>query len=411
MNILYIHQYFLTRSDAGSARSYEYARYLADKGHRVTVITGSRNYQSGNTIEGYTGKLSFKKEIDGITVIYLKVLLSYRKSFLYRLLNFLTFMMLSTFAGLRAGKCDIILATSPPLTVGAPGYILSRVKRASFVFEVQDLWPEIPVALGALKNRPLIKLSEWSESFFYRKAVKIIAVTGGIYLRLLERGIPEGKIELVTQAADIDLFKPDNKSNSFREELGLKGEFVALYAGALYLISGLEIIIEAAGILQDERGIVFVLVGDGKDRERLIRLKESYSLENVLFVAPKPKAEIPKVMAAADVCLITAKNLLGADMICPNKLFDYLACGRPVLVNFPGEVKELLERTETGVFVEPGNPQAVAEAILALKNSPARCEQMGRNAREVAVRDYSRERLAAKLEQVLASCNPKKPEQ
>jgi len=402
MNVLYIHQYFQTREHAGGTRSYEFAKYLVGQGHNVTVLSGAMHYSSGTTPEPYKGKVLVKEKVEKIHVVRVGMPFSYKRSFASRILSFLYFMLVSILAGLRVRHVDVVFATSTPLTVGVPGYVLSRVKRVPFVFEVRDLWPASAVAVGALRSRALIRISEWAEAFFYRKARIVIALTRGIYSALCEKGIPVEKVQLITHGADVDLFRPLPKNNAVRTELSLQGKFVATYTGAHGLANGLDVVMEAARLLRHETGIAFLLVGDGAEKGTLVKLAEDYALDNVIFLDPRPKSQIPEVLAAADLCLMILRNLQVFQTACPNKFFDYLAAGRPVLVNFLGEVKEMLEERGAGVFVQPDDPHAMAQAILELEGDPARCAEMGRKARELAM-DFAREKQARKLESVLRS--------
>jgi glycosyltransferase involved in cell wall biosynthesis len=401
LRIIYIHQYFTTPKEAGGTRSYEKARYLVEQGHKVTMITGSRSYQTDRVLERCRSRWSVCEEIDGIDVVWVGIPFSYHRSFSWRLLGYLAFAVLSTIVGPGIHSADVVFATSTPLTVGVPGYLLSRLKGVPFVFELRDLWPEVPVALGVLRNPLLIKAARWAESFFYAKAARIIVFTQGARARLLERGLSPQKVVFISPGADVELFRPADKHNAFRAELGLDNKFVVLYAGALGLVDGLEYVLEAARILRNQPDVAFVLIGDGKEKENLISLKEHYGLSNVIFVPARPKEQIPAVVAAADVGLMPVRNLKIFEMACPNKLFDYMACGRPVLVNVAGEFKELLEAGDAGLYVSPDDPQAMAAAILSLKADPARCERMGRNARLLAERDYDRRNQAKKLEALL----------
>ena len=402
LRILYLHQYFSTRAGTAGTRSYEFARHLVREGHEVAVVTGlSDRTTIADCAEASSGLIS-RNALDGIEVVVLGIRYSNEMSHLRRMVSFGMFPLLATWAGLTVGKLDLVLATSTPLTIGVPGYVVSRLRRVPFVFEVRDLWPEAPVALGVLKNRVLIGVAGWAEAFFYAKAHTVIAVTKGIHDTLRHRGIPEAKLELITHGADVDLFKPSPKNNAVRAELGLQGKFVAGYTGAHGLANGLNIVIEAARLMRDHPDVILLLMGDGAHKANLVRLAEEYGLENVIFLDPRPRSQMPEVLAAIDLCLQILKNVPYFEKACPNKLFDYLAAGRPVLVNLPGEVQRMLEDSGAGIFVQPDDPHGMAQAILELKANPTRCAEMGRKARELAM-DFAREKQAQKLESVLRS--------
>ena len=402
MKILYLHQYFSTRAGTAPTRSYEFARHLVRKGHDVTIVAGlSERTRIGDWAEASRGLIN-RGTIEGIEVVVLRVGYSNEMGYLRRMVSFTMFMLLAVWAGLRVGKVDLVFATSTPLTIGIPAYVISRLRRVPFVFEVRDLWPAAPVALGVLKNTALIKMAEGLEAFFYDKARIVVAVTKGIYKALRESGIPEEKLELITHGADVNLFRPLPKNNAVRAELSLQRKFVATYTGAHGLANGLDAVIETARLLRDETGIAFLLVGDGAHKSNLVKLAANYGLKNVIFLDPRPRSNMPEVLAATDLCLTIFRDLPIFEMYGPNKLFDYLAAGRPVLVNFRGEAKEMLEERGAGVFVQPDDPHGMAQAILELKANPTRCAEMGRKARELAM-DFAREKQAQKLESVLRS--------
>jgi len=372
------------------------------KEHQVTVVTGLSGRSTIADWAELPGGPIHSGIVDGIEVVVVRIRYSNEMGYLRRMVSFTMFMLLATWAGLRVGGVDLVFATSTPLTIGIPGYVISRLRRVPFVFEVRDLWPAAPVALGVLKNRALIKIAEGLEGFFYDKARIVVAVTKGIYKALREGGIPDEKLELITHGADVNLFKPAPRNNPLRTELGLQGKFVVGYSGAHGFANGLGLVIETALLLREETEIFFLLVGDGAHKSNLVKLAADHGLQNVIFLDPRPRSNMPEVLAATDLCLTIFRDLPIFEMYCPNKFFDYLAAGRPVLVNFRGEAKEMLEEKGAGLFVRPGDPHSMAQAILKLNSDPARCAEMARNARELAM-DFAREKQVHKLESVLRS--------
>jgi glycosyltransferase involved in cell wall biosynthesis len=401
VNVLYLHQFYVTPEEPGSSRSYAMVCHLVEKGHKVTLVTGSKNYYLDRPAGKQNGRLISREDQDGLTILRVGIFFSYQKSFWGRFVTFLNFMVLAFAAGVGSGPADVVFATSPPLTVGLPGWALSVWKRAAFVFEVRDLWPESAVALGVLKSRVLIRMASALETFFYRRARRIVCLTRGILEDIRRRGFPEGKLALVSHGADVDVFRPAERQNSFRRELGLGDRFVALYAGAFGVANGLELVLEAAHLLREEKDIVFVLVGNGQAEAGLKARAAELGLPNVLFTGLRPKSEVPAVLAAADAGLMILRDIPLFRTACPNKLFDYMAAGRPVLINFSGEARELVERSGCGIYVRDSKPEALAEAVRRLRDDPAERETMGRRARELAVAEYARPLQAARFEQVL----------
>jgi glycosyltransferase involved in cell wall biosynthesis len=401
MNVLYLHQFFVTPEEPGSSRSYAMVRHLVESGHRVTLIAGAKNYYSDRPSGRSGGRWITREERDGLTILRVGIFFPYQKTLWIRFITFLNFMVLAFVAGLRTGAADVVFATSPPLTVGLPGWLLSVWKRAAFVFEVRDLWPETAVTIGLLRNRLVIHLATAFEELFYRRAARIICLTRGILERLRSRGVPEEKLALVSHGADVEFIQPGDRRNSFRRELGLEDQFIAVYAGAFGMANGLELVLEAADLLRTEPDVVFVLVGNGNAEAGLRAEAKRRALPNVVFTGLRPKSEIPGVLAAGDAGLMILRPNLLVGTACPNKFFDYLAAGRPVLINFSGEARELVERAGAGLYIRDSRADALADAVRYLRDNPAEREAMGCRARRLAVEEYARPRQTARFEQVL----------
>jgi len=396
LKILYIHQYFTTREGSSGTRSYEFSKYLISQGHRVTMISGISELKHLKCLN--RKKLILKINIEGIDTIVININYSNYMGFIRRIWAFFLFMVLSTYVCLKAKKHDLVFASSTPLTVGIPAVIVSKTGRIPFIFELRDLWPEFAVAFGALKNKFLIKIFEILEYYIYRNARKIVVISKWIQKRLIEKKISADKLTFIPIGADISLFVPSPKENCFRAELELSGKFVVLYVGAHGKVNDLRRILDAAIKLKQRNDIVFIFVGDGKEKSDLVKQSEKYQLKNVIFLDAMPRLELPKIIAAADVCLISGKNTYAVKASFSNKLFDYLSTGRPTLINFDSDTSILLEKHQAGISVEPDNPKAMAGMILKLKDNPKWCEEMGKNARRLAEKKFDRIKLAEKLE-------------
>jgi colanic acid biosynthesis glycosyl transferase WcaI len=401
--ILYLTQYFPPEVGATQTRAHEMARYLVGRGHHVTVVTEVPNHPSGIIPPAYRRKLYTREKMDGIDVIRVWVKASPEKSFRTRMLFYISYMVNAALAGagLARGRYDVIVATSPPLFVGAAGLALSVLRRTSFVFEVRDLWPESAVALGELRHPRAIALAGKLERMCYNRARRIVVVTRGIQQRLEERGFGD-KVVLIPNGANTDLFRPDPEAGSaLRTELGLTGKFLVLYAGIHGLAQGLATVLRAAQQLEDVPDAHFVFVGEGPKKAELLELKDRLGLTNVTMLPERPRHEMPAFLSAADVALVPLRKLELFEGAVPSKMFDAWACGCPVLLSIDGEARRVLEQAGGGLYVESENPAQMAQALARLENDRAGLRCAGEKARNFVEAHYARDRLAARLEEVL----------
>jgi glycosyltransferase involved in cell wall biosynthesis len=297
----------------------------------------------------------------------------------------------------------VVFASSTPLTIGIAGLLTARAKRVPFVFEVRDLWPAVPVALGALRGGPVVGTAEWLERRLYDGAERIVVLSDGARAELRRRGIPGEKLVFIPNAADLDVFRPGVVDESFRAPLGLGDRFVALYAGAMGRANGLDQLVDAAEALRrwGDTRVTIVAIGDGGERPRLEERARELGLENLLFLPPVPKEQLAGVVGAADVTLTIFAPHPILETNSPNKFFDSLAAGKPVVVNLGGWLRSLVEDHDAGVWVPGGNPEALAGALSALAANPQRVEQMGGNARALAEREFARDDMADRLARAL----------
>ena len=399
MRILYLHQYYQTRASYGITRSYELARYLVSRGHQVTVVTGDRSYQSGERIARNQRAWITTEEHEGIRVVTVGVLFSYRKSFLHRAGAFAAYALLSAWAALRTGPADVVLATSPPLTAGVAGLVAGLLKRAPFVFEVRDLWPEVIEELGVVRQRlPLAVLDAMARLTYYG-ARRVVAVTPGIRRWLLEkRGLSADKVDLVTQGADLDLF-PEPDRSAARARLGLGDEFVVVYAGALGIANKIDVVLEAARHMSDRA--LFLIIGEGMEKKRLQALAAEWGLDRVKFLPGMARQDIVGHLTAADVGLVSLRSCPVFGTALPNKFFDYLGAGLPVVVNFPGDLAELVEQEGIGRYGGDNDPVRLAQTLAELERDAAGRAEMGRRARVLAETTFRRDAQSQRLEEIL----------
>jgi glycosyltransferase involved in cell wall biosynthesis len=393
MHILIIHQAFASMDEPGGTRHYELARYLVSRGHQVTVIASPVSYITGTTTVP-SGSSS-----QGVTVLRTRVYSAHHKSFLHRVLAFFSFMLSSFWTGLGVKHVDLVWGTSPPIFQGVTAWALARLKRAKFLFEVRDLWPQFAIAVGVLRNPLLIRLSEWLERWLYRSADQIM-VNSPAYVAHVEQRGGRG-VELIPNGADPSMFDPAANGEAFRQDHGLAGKYVVMYAGAHGMSNDLGVVLEAAGLLQDAPHIEIALVGDGKEKSTLVQQAARMGLTNVCFLAPVPKSGMGAALAAADACLAILKPLDEYKTTYPNKVFDYMAAGRPVVLAIDGVIRQVVEAAGCGLFARPGDPAALAEAIRKLAADPEQGRRMGLAGRLYLEQHFSRERMAQKLVSLL----------
>ncbi|MGD8787139.1 MAG: glycosyltransferase family 4 protein, partial [Phycisphaerales bacterium] len=316
MHILYIHQHFATPAGSTGTRSYEFARRWVTAGHKVTLITGQYDIGGLET----KGALYEKQNIEGINVIIVGSRYSNKQSYLRRIMSFLSFCFLSIYTGLRTKNVDVVYATSTPLTVGIPAMFIKWFKHIPFVFEVRDQWPEIPIELGILTNKFLIRILLWLEKSIYRSCSSIVALSPGQAEGVKNALTKEKPITVIPNSCDTDIFSPEIESPAVRQSW--KNKFVLLHAGAMGKVNELDFIIDAAEILKDDSDIIFMLIGDGNQKPALESRAKKLGLTNVEILPSVPRYELPEFYAAADVGLVIIGNYPTIEHNSANKFFD-----------------------------------------------------------------------------------------
>lgn len=399
MHILIIHQAFASINEPGGTRHHELAQVLTARGHRVTVVASPVSYLTGSPSRVARGE-------GDITILRASVYSAHHKSFPHRVLAFLSFMLSSFWIGLGVKNVDVVWGTSPPIFQGVTAWALARLKGAKFLFEVRDLWPRFAIAVGVLRNVWLIHASEWLERTLYRSADRVI-VNSPAYVSYV-KGIalsggwkPKSKawnVELVPNGADPSMFDPADDGVDFRQAHHLTEKFVVMYAGAHGMSNDLEVVLEAARQLaEDTPEAEIVLVGDGKEKSALMARAAAMSLPNVTFLPSVPKTGMAEALAAADACIAILKPLEEYKWTYPNKVFDYMAAGRPVALAIDGVIREVVEAADCGLFAAPGHPSALAEAIRQLARDRQRSRAMGLRGRAYLEAHFSRETMAENL--------------
>jgi glycosyltransferase involved in cell wall biosynthesis len=392
VHTLLIHQAFTTPNDAGGTRHYELAQCVIANGDRFSVVASDFGYLSAKRTAGsVTGR---EELVDGIHVLRVATSRSSHRGMAGQLLSFLTFAASSLVAGLRVRNVDVVLATTPPIFQAVTAWMIAALRRRPLILEIRDLWPEFIIDMGKLKNPLVIAVARRLERFLYRKADSFI-VNSPAYVGYLEsKGVARDRIAFVPNGVSPEMFSDDGdvavNADAIRARYGLTGKFVAMYAGAMGPANDLDVLLDAAAQLREDERIHIVLVGDGKQRKQLEASAEARSLRNVTFAGAQSKGDMRAFLHAADVCVATLQNIAMFRMTYPNKVFDYLAAARPVVLGIDGVIREVVERAEGGLFVNPGDSRAMANAIRQLADEPERCRTMGERGRAYVRQHFNR---------------------
>jgi len=397
VDILLIHQAFCGPQDPGGTRHYELAQRVVAMGHRFTVITSEHSYLTGR-------KKTAPPDQAEIDLHMAPAIGGWHQSYFNRMLAFMSFMLTSIFTALRVQDPDVVIGTSPPMFQACSAWAVAAIRHRPFVLEVRDLWPAFAIDLGILRSRLLILLARKLENFLYAHARAIIVNSPSYRDYLLQIGIPDSKISVIPNGTDVSLFRPEARGEAVRNDHELTGKFVVMYAGALGLANDIDCVLNAAARLRYQTDIVFALVGDGKDLSQLRMRAESLELNNIRFIAAQPKKRMPEVLAAADVCVATLKDVPMLRTTYPNKVFDYMAAGRPTVLAIEGPIREVIEKSGGGMCVPPGDDAAVAAAVLELYHRPEVRQEMATKARSYVVLNFDRGLQAEKFLHTLERC-------
>jgi len=403
MKITLVHQLFADPGQPGGTRHYELARRLVARGHDVTAVASDLCYLTGERVTPRSALLTRERR-DGITVLRTFTFPTLKRGLAGRILAFVSFMMTSLWAGMRAQRPDVVVGTSPPIFQLASAWLISLLRRCPFVLEVRDLWPAFLVDMGVLKNRCVIVVAEWIERFFYARAALIIVNSPAYMGYLVDKGIPEEKVRLIPNGVDPLAFETEpgaGERDATRRTYGLNGEFVVTYAGALGRANDWETVLDAAEQLRSDTDTRLLLVGDGSGKSQVQAEIAARRLENVSLAGGVPKLEMGRILAAADVCLATLRDIPMFRMTYPNKVFDYMAAARPTVLAIDGVIREVMETARGGICVPPGDAAAIAEAVRYLRSHREEGAAMGRSARQYVTEHFHRDDHAEALEAAL----------
>ena len=377
---------------------------LRQRGHRVSVITTFPHYAQFRVWDEYRGKLFAHSHEDGLDLLRLWVYASGRKVRMFeRLLSYLSFAVLATVARLLSRRShDVVLCTNGSFFSGFAAQLGGLFRPAPFVYNVQDLYPETPVAAGQLTNRRAIAILERLERYMYQRAARVSVITPSFRENIVAKGLPPDKIALIPNFVDTAFIRPLPKDNAFAEQHGLADRFVVTHAGNLGLVYDLDTLLDAARLLADQPEFLFLIVGDGVARPALEQRAQALGLTNVRFLPFQPLESLPWLRAASDVQVSLYKPASGRYSM-PSKIYEIMASGRPLLASAApdSDVWKLVADSGCGLCVEPENPEQLAAALLRLQRDPAAREAMGRRGRELACASYSKEAVVAQYDALL----------
>jgi glycosyltransferase involved in cell wall biosynthesis len=410
MRVLFLTQYYPPEIGAAQNRLSDLAKRLGQMGHHVTVLTALPSYPKGEIYEGYRGRIKMTEYVDGIRVVRTWVYVTKKKQFLWRIFNYISFAAMSLIVGSVIAKdADIVIVESPPLFLGFSGYFLSRLKRATFILNISDLWPESAVVLNVLHNRCLIQWATSGEEWLYRQASLVTGQTQGI-VDSVRRRCADKPVHLLTNGVAPEFLVRVAQARvsraHLREKFGFGQNFIVAYTGVHGLAQGLEILLRSAELFQERSEIRICFYGDGPEKAHLQSVAAERRLENVHFYKPLQASEMFELLASIDVSVVPLKRNELFKGALPSKLFEALGAGVPVVAALEGEAKELIERSRGGMCVEPENPEDLAQKLLQLYEGPELCKQLGENGRAYVKSYYNRKEIAERFESLMSEFAP-----
>jgi glycosyltransferase involved in cell wall biosynthesis len=394
MNVLIITQYFHPEVGATQNRMESFARAFVRRGHSVKIITEVPNHPQGIIHAQYRGCLCKKESWEGCRLVRLFVLASPRKTFLRRMLFYNSFMLASGFMGMWSSpRPDIVISTSPPIFTALSGFWIAACRKSRFVLDVRDLWPAAAVDLGELKNGPFLKMAEKMEKFLYRNSSLIQTTTNAFRQKILDMK-PGCEVEYVPNGTELDVFSADGDHRDVKCHLGFEDRLLICFAGNLGIAQDLDLIVDCARKLQTDSRFAFLIIGSGPQEDNLRHKVEDLGLSNLVILRQVPKEQISAYLCASDILLVTLKNKVVFESFVPSKLFDYMACERPVILNVPGEASHILNSSGGGICIAPGDSDAMIKALNELAGSAEARIKMGEKGRKFVAERFDRRVIA-----------------
>ncbi len=410
MKIGLVSHYFWPELGAPSARLLEMGRVWAARGHEVVAVTNFPNHPTGVVPADYAGRSFMLERVQGITVARCRTYATPNRGFVKKTLGHLNFMLQSVLQGHASlAGAGVLVASSPTLFAAVGAWWLARRLRAPLVIEVRDLWPGIFSELGVIRQRWLIRALEGLEMFLYRQSTAVVTVTRGFATDIAGRGVDPGKLHVIPNGVDLEAFTPGPASPELLERLGLAGKFVVLYCGAHGISHALSRILEVAEALRGDPRLRFLFVGEGSEKEGLQAAARARDLTNVLFHAAVERERVLAFYRSADVCLVPLRDVPLFRTFIPSKMFEILACGRPIVAALAGEAAEILAASGAALLAPPEDVRAIAEAVTRLAAEPALCAELAARGRPFVALHYDRGALADRYLSLLEDLAGRKP--
>ena len=401
MKILFLTENYPPETNAAANRVHERAKFWADWGHDVTVITCAPNFPKGRLHDGYANKWYQTGVMDGIRVVRVKTFITANEGVARRMLDFLSFMITGFFASLFQNRPDVVVATSPQFFTAVAGWAVGLCRRRPFVLELGDIWPASIIAVGAMEPGFIMRVLERLELFLYRRSAAIVALTPKFKENLIGRGISGDKISIVINGVDTNRFQKTSRDNALSVDWGLKDRFVIGYIGTHGMAHGLANVLNAAALLRGNERVTFLFVGDGAERDKLMSIAAQEGLDNVEFIASQPREKVPSIWSVCDVALVHLRDSVVFSEVIPSKIFEAMAMGLPILLVAPkGIASDIILSTRSGLWVPAEKPDRLAHIASRLSEKPGLLERLGRNGSAASGR-FSRRRQAEEMIRVL----------
>ncbi len=375
--------------------------HLKNKGHKIELLTSLPSYPGGFLYPGYKTKLFQTEVIDSIHVFRAWSFISPKKGFLPRLAGFVSFMFTSILVSFMTGKYDAVIVEYPPLFTGISGFTISRFKRCRFILHVSDLWVEAGIAFGIFRNNMLVSLISRIERFLCRKANKIVTVTDGCKRSLVRKNISSNKITVIPNGVNIDIYRSLADKGDLKRRLNFENKFIVTYAGTHGYIHGVETVIEAAKLLENQKEFLFLFIGEGSEKNRVVHMAQKHNLKNVKFFDQIQPNKLNEYLSMSGIGVATLRNIPLSENALSVKMLTYMACKLPTIFSGNGVSRDILEDSNSGVCIEPENPDELAKAIRLLYDNEVIRLRYGENGRKYVKKYYSRAELAKRFEEVL----------
>ena len=409
MKILYVSQYFPPEMGAPSARASELAYHWSLAGHQVSVLTGFPNHPTGVVPEEWRPRLRrlvYNEKAGDVDVFRTWLWPLPNRKAHERMRNYASFCVSSALRGMTLPRPDVVIGSSPQLLVALSAWWIAFSRQLPFVFEVRDLWPESLTAVGVGSEDSLLHHSLAAIArFLYERADRVVVVTPAFKDHLIQRWrVPPEKIEIVENGVETDMFSPSppEASAALRRELGADSKFLVCYVGTMGMAHGLDTLLDAAATLQREKpDVLFLLIGEGAEKQRIQSLAQSQSLTNVRILDQQPRDKIPAFISASDACLVLLKKTDIFKTVIPTKMLEFMSCARPVILGVDGQARQIIDEAGAGLVIEPENAVALAQAIKRLEQDPANGRALGQKGRKFILQRFSRASTAEKYIDVL----------